>query len=721
MANKKISELAVRTPSLTDLMLVGDPSTGYSYKATISSLSTLLEANIALDDLNDVTITSPTAGQVLSYNGTAWVNDTNGVTGSGTSGQVAYWTGTSSQSGSANFTFDGNRVGIARTPSARRLEIQQAVGSTASAISLFDGGSTIRGVLGIESNVTNDIQIASNAGIRFYSGSTIGNIVTDPTNERMRLFSSTGNLLIQNGGTFTDGGQRLQVNGDVLFKGSGNTSATTALTVQNSDGTNMFRVRSDNNILIGSANAAISTGNALTTNESNGGILYFAPPSTFDNTGKIGVGIAILSRASTASTAVNSQILQIAEAGAGYAPTSGSLTRTYFQINATINQTGGANGITRGLYVNPTLTAAADWRSIEWSNNSGWGLYGAGSAYNYLQGNLSIGTTTTTGSYAVRANGSIYAQSNLRFDSQLRDNRDNGIISQSASGVTSNRVLTIANGTYLSLVVDNANLLLGSATDTGQKLQVTGQAIISSTSSRQLVVSYPGGAEMRLTASATANNFTILDVNGYGLTHGTSWSGINASQSIIRLWTQATNTTTLSLGGQDLNPTVARTRTIIEPVASSSTLFSPTSGNAIDYQFRTTGNSRFSPTSGNATYTFMSIVPEYNTTGTYSGTITGFIYNPTLTSLTGATHIAIQTVSGDVLFGTTSGSVGVGTSTINASAILQADSTIKGFLPPRMTNAQMVAIATPAAGLVVYDTTNNKLNVYDGTNWVTLH
>jgi hypothetical protein len=38
-----------------------------------------------------------------------------------------------------------------------------------------------------------------------------------------------------------------------------------------------------------------------------------------------------------------------------------------------------------------------------------------------------------------------------------------------------------------------------------------------------------------------------------------------------------------------------------------------------------------------------------------------------------------------------------------------------------MTNAQMVAIATPAAGLVVYDTTNNKLNVYDGTNWVAVH
>jgi hypothetical protein len=60
-------------------------------------------------------------------------------------------------------------------------------------------------------------------------------------------------------------------------------------------------------------------------------------------------------------------------------------------------------------------------------------------------------------------------------------------------------------------------------------------------------------------------------------------------------------------------------------------------------------------------------------------------------------------------------------SNYSPSAILQAASTTRGFLPPRMTNAQMVAIATPASGLMVYDTTNNKLNVYDGTNWVTLH
>jgi hypothetical protein len=54
-----------------------------------------------------------------------------------------------------------------------------------------------------------------------------------------------------------------------------------------------------------------------------------------------------------------------------------------------------------------------------------------------------------------------------------------------------------------------------------------------------------------------------------------------------------------------------------------------------------------------------------------------------------------------------------------ASALFQLSSTTKGFLPPRMTTTQKNAIATPAAGLVVYDTTLNKLCVYT-TAWETI-
>jgi len=53
----------------------------------------------------------------------------------------------------------------------------------------------------------------------------------------------------------------------------------------------------------------------------------------------------------------------------------------------------------------------------------------------------------------------------------------------------------------------------------------------------------------------------------------------------------------------------------------------------------------------------------------------------------------------------------------DASAQLQVDSTTKGFLPPRMTTTERDAISTPAAGLMVYNTTTNKAQCYNGTAW----
>jgi hypothetical protein len=54
---------------------------------------------------------------------------------------------------------------------------------------------------------------------------------------------------------------------------------------------------------------------------------------------------------------------------------------------------------------------------------------------------------------------------------------------------------------------------------------------------------------------------------------------------------------------------------------------------------------------------------------------------------------------------------------LTASAIVDIQSTTKGFLPPRMTTTQKNAIASPAAGLVVYDSTTNKLQCYNGSTW----
>jgi hypothetical protein len=54
------------------------------------------------------------------------------------------------------------------------------------------------------------------------------------------------------------------------------------------------------------------------------------------------------------------------------------------------------------------------------------------------------------------------------------------------------------------------------------------------------------------------------------------------------------------------------------------------------------------------------------------------------------------------------------------SAIVNIESTTQGFLPPRMTTAQKNAIATPATGLMVYDTDLARPCFYNGASWVTL-
>jgi len=61
--------------------------------------------------------------------------------------------------------------------------------------------------------------------------------------------------------------------------------------------------------------------------------------------------------------------------------------------------------------------------------------------------------------------------------------------------------------------------------------------------------------------------------------------------------------------------------------------------------------------------------------------------------------------------------VGIGTTTPNASSALDITSTTSGLLIPRMTTAQRVAIATPAKGLQVFDTTTNSLWLHNGTIW----
>jgi hypothetical protein len=101
---------------------------------------------------------------------------------------------------------------------------------------------------------------------------------------------------------------------------------------------------------------------------------------------------------------------------------------------------------------------------------------------------------------------------------------------------------------------------------------------------------------------------------------------------------------------------------------------------------------------------------------------------PTISNIVNADVSASAAIAGSKVspnFGAqnvvTTGAGGFGTATPDAKAALDVTSTTQGFLPPRMTTAQRDAIVSPTAGLVLYNSTTNKLQVRTNTAWADLH
>lgn len=67
------------------------------------------------------------------------------------------------------------------------------------------------------------------------------------------------------------------------------------------------------------------------------------------------------------------------------------------------------------------------------------------------------------------------------------------------------------------------------------------------------------------------------------------------------------------------------------------------------------------------------------------------------------------------------GKVGVGVAATDAAAAVEVVSTTQGVLLPRMTTAQRNAITSPPDGLVLYNSTLNKVQARANGAWVSLH
>lgn len=318
-----------------------------------------------------------------------------------------------------------------------------AVGFAAGAISAPTNGIIAQGNVGIGTNlVLNGLDVAKNVSIGtayagYYTAPTNGLLVqgnvgigsvnpvqmldisgtarmtgfsmaTGATNTYVLTSDANGNgtWTAATGGTSTNW---TNVNTTDVDLPSGNVgigttfTTTSALTVMNG------------NVGIGTWKpiAAFTVGNAASATAAGGINLGFAGANIyrafasnssletdsagliFSNTATIQDNAALTLQGAGSATAGNGLTLNVHAAftptsgdaigvtvNPGFSPASGSATYESIKINPIINQTG--TGITRGLFVNPTLTAATDFRAIETSiGNVGIGT---------ISGNLGIGS-----------------------------------------------------------------------------------------------------------------------------------------------------------------------------------------------------------------------------------------------------------------------------------------------------------------------------------------
>jgi hypothetical protein len=510
-----------------------------------------------------IVLTSPANGEVLKYNGTNWVNSSDaGITGSGSAGQVAYFTGATTQAGNNNLFWDAtnNRLGILTNTPTTSFHINSGAATQGGAIfgkgsynyatvsqlassgdALFGAGVIASATAGQVAKSVGDvghyIKMQISDGITFHTNitGTTGTSLSRSTNERARFFASTGNFGIGTGAT--DSGQRLQVVGTGYFSDSVGIGTSTL------------------------------TGYSLHVGKTIGGSV-----GAFGFAGIWQDGV------------VQSSVVPYAVFGVINSARTQAASFTipnYYHFFADQYGLGAGSVITNqyGYWVDSTLTGATNnfgfYGNIAAATGR-WNLYMNGTANNYMAGSLGVGSTSLTGynlvvgknitgstnaqsvrnvgviqsdvsskayyytaqSFTANANfalpdlylysafggtlsnitagGSITNQYGYFVDASLNGaTNDYGFYGNlaAATGVWN----LYMNGTALNYM--NGALLLGSTTNSGEKLQVTGTAKIS--------------GEFRVAATINSTQATFANTTGRGLAISTAVVGGTNEAAVV--------------------------------------------------------------------------------------------------------------------------------------------------------------------------------------------
>jgi len=406
-----------------------------------------------LNDLTDVTISAVANGQILVYNSTSgqWVNQN----------PTAGTTPTLAQVSTAGNTTT-NAITVGGLTSTGNIDVGgNFVGNGTSQYVHFTGGS---GEFRFKNGFGNGW---------YYTWCQNGSLGLD---ERMRL-STNNNLLIN---TTTDAGYKLDVNGTARVQGN--------LTLgNNTDVSILFGPSSTLGISGGKIN--INNNTSVASNFSVGTISLsssarFIVGGTVNLAGALGRAMAI---ESTIVAAANNAVL----VGLDINPT---FTNGAF--------TGVSNLALRvayvaGRYISFTQRPGyADYGRIQFTNVTGGEIISSGSItfgpgdtnLTVTLGNGLVSKITTPGStkydgYANQTPSTLAGATNrpVLFTSTIADGNIDGFIFENTSSGSRNLFKVIQNNTTLLTLNPNGNLLVGTTTDAGYKLDVDGTARINNT------------------------------------------------------------------------------------------------------------------------------------------------------------------------------------------------------------------------------------------------
>lgn len=591
-------------------------------------------------------ISSPTNGQVLKYNGTSWVNDSDsGITGSGSAGQVAYFTGATTQGGSNNLFWDAtnSRLGVGTASPTTRLYV-----TSPSANTTFDSGSASDARLEFRRAGTRISLFNWDTGLAGFQMDTGSYFyLSTGGTERMRL-TANGRLLL---GTTTEGTYLLDVNGVARISGTnglsllvGNTTSTSTttplvLSLGGTFGSNTAGSTSNIKLRIFDENNAtshygIGVSASLLEIHSNNSIGFFTGGTAtrtermrIDANGSVGIGTTSLTEVSLrVSKQITGGALSYGIISEGQVQSA--VSTVAYNIQSTANVATGftlpnyvhyraVQGTISGTvtnqfgYVVSPLTSGTNIYGFYGDIASGtgrWNLYMNGTAANYLAGSLGIGITSPTiklqvennenagnGIWTRNTNSGTAAlsylttvsnagQININAYSTTHSVWANTAVINTTSGFTGGLSMYITAGNYdvwtgasiRQRITSSGNILIGSTTDSGEKLQVTGT--------------------MKVTGASTFGGNTTL--SGSGLMNHQIVSTSGAGFSYLILKNSATNGREyhVGLGGDGVG--ALQNRFFIVDATASATRFSIDSTGASTFSSSVTA-AGYNSTGGN--------------------------------------------------------------------------------------------------------------------------